>query len=289
MTASLEKLLADGPRPLIWLDYWSYTSRLLLGGAPIPWFESAELDSFVRRSDALVGGDVLPVPGGDFLRTYLTSRPNLAAEMAAKRRTTYPLKTLLRDGEMRALLCRAVERVQSSVSEKPAVLCLPSPRELVAWAYESAHGRAAEEITADHADAGAMYVADLLDALAGTGLSGILLEEGSGSAPSPDLDHGEANRSLLNVAKHLRWAAGLSLPNPSGDAQNIGDFAFVIGPENETVGSEGQRSFRLDASFFGEASSASLPAVEIYYALIPRDAIPESVLERCAALRAVQP
>ena len=88
----------------------------------------------------------------------------------------------------------------------PLVLSVPTPgRWLVAAAQQAQReGRMPGPPDAAQAETAAIYSADFLRTFAGTGVDGLLLDEGR--VPAGELIHPEAYRPVLNVAGSLRVA-----------------------------------------------------------------------------------
>lgn len=266
-------------RPL-WLDSWAYAQRLLLQGRPIPWFEPTAFDGFFRKSDQLLDADSVILPFRRLLRAHVESDPELSREMASKRRLVFPLKVLLRDELLRARVAECCGLIAQAMPRKPLVAAMPSPRELVGWAYSTAHDGSVPEVTVDTADSGSMVLSDFLSALGQCPISAVMVEEGADRLG----EYLPAYSSLRNVCSHQRW--GLGIRCESLDALEV-PFDFVI--TQEIRGDSGHHTMRglwLKDDIWADDSVIEAANAAFYYAQIPADAQPERVLERRETLRA---
>jgi hypothetical protein len=269
------ELLEAGERPL-WLDATDYAGRLLANGA-IPWFDLAAFIAWHGKAHALLRPDVVALPLAPLTAAWLAAHPALADAMKAKRRSVWPLKTLLADDAFRRHAEELLRALRASHEQLPLALVLPSPRHWLAGAYVAAHG-AAPEAGEDEIDSAAMYLADFLRTFGNAGLDAILLEEDARSEPRSLAEVGWY-QPVLNVAAHFRWDAGLHLPvaadYPGGEA----GFDFIVAPRVIA----GQASGVVPDSGFWQGEA--VPAADFFLVRIPGDAEPETVLERLALLR----
>lgn len=264
--------------PALWLDASAYGARLLAGGAA-PWLDLAACTAWQRKLQGLLKSEVVGVPAAAVIEAWLAAHPELRTAMTAKSRTVYPLKTLLADEPLRRHLADLLAALRAGLPALPLVLVLPSPRAWVAQAYAQAHG-AAVEVGEDDADSAALYVADFLQTFAEAGLDGLLLVEPDGQPPL-----GAATlacyQSVANVAAHLRWDLGLSVPALAADCAALPDgWSYAVAPRSLAPS---PTAHALPASYWSGTAAGS---GDFIYAAIPADAEPEAVLERLAALRA---
>jgi hypothetical protein len=273
--------LTNAERP-IWLDDAAYAERLLAGGET-PWFDSGEYVSFRRKAAALLKSDVITMPVGQMVAAWLRLHPDLPDAMAAKKRTIFPLRTLLGDPDMRAQLSDLAQGLQSCFPDAPFVLTLPSPRRWVADAYRLAHGAdSAPDVGEDEIDSAAVYMADFLREFAEINIAGVLLEESEESMPQA-AEEIEWYQPVLNVAEHYRWDVGVRQVNGLVFAADSGGADFVIAPKAAGGTVSG---VSVDDQFWEGASPPDLPAGGFLFAEIPENGVPETVLERVAALHA---
>jgi hypothetical protein len=277
--ATLTERIAAGGRGL-WLDYTAYAGRLLANGA-VPWLDVDAASGWVRKAQSLLKSDVVVLPLGEVVASWLEANPELARAMGAKRRAVFPLRTLLADEALRAHLVELARVLRSSFSRLPLVLMLPSPRLWLAQAYAQALPGETAEIDADAVDSAAAYLADFLRAFAECGVDGLLLEESAESEPKA-AEEQQLYQPVFNVAAHYRWDVGLRLPPGSRCAAGKDGLAFLLAPrapEGLAVG------IQVPQSFWAGAAPPECAQGGFRYAEIPADARPESVLDRLAALR----
>lgn len=276
---TLTERIAAGGRGL-WLDYSAYAGRLLANGT-VPWLDVDAASGWVRKAQSLLRSDVVVLPLGEVAASWLEANPDLVKAMGAKRRTVFPLKTLLADEALRAHLVELARVLRSSFTKLPLVLSLPSPRLWLAQAYAQALPGEAAEIDADAVDSAAAYMADFLRAFAECGVDGLVLEESAESEPQTAEDQ-RLYQPVFNVAAHYRWDVGLRLPPGSRCAAGKDGLAFLLAPRGQDGLPVG---IRVPQGFWsGEAPPECLLG-GFRYAEIPADAKPESVLDRLAALR----
>lgn len=267
-------------RRLLWLDAVDYAGALLAGGS-IPWLDTAGYLAWSRKTQSLLRADVLSLPLQRVCAAWLQAHPELREAMAAKMRAVFPLKQLLADEALRAHLVDLVRGLRAGSADSPLALECPSPRQWVTVAYAQAHGPQAEvEVGDDEADSAALLMADFLRVFADAGVDLLLLRESAQS--EPDTADGLAcYQSVLNVAAHYRWAAGLYAP---AGRYGGGDSAmsFVIAPRAQAGGVAARI---VDAGFWDSGIAGDLPAQGLIYASVPDGMQPEQVLERLGALR----
>jgi hypothetical protein len=193
--------LLKRPQPVVWLDSHAYCAHLLAKGNA-PWLDTTAFVAWQRKSMGLLKPDVVSLPLVPAIDAWLAAHPELAAAMAAKFRTVYPLKTLLADEALRAHLVELTRGLRvgvAGVSGPPLALVLPSPRAWVAIAYRQAHG-AVVEVVEDEADSASVFIADFLRVFGEAGVDALMLE-----APDGGTADAATCQSVLNVATHYRW------------------------------------------------------------------------------------
>jgi hypothetical protein len=277
MPAFIDRVKA-GDGSTLWLDFVDYAGALLAGGN-VPWLDTAACAAWLRKAQGLLGSDVISLPVSHVCSAWLAAHAPLRATMAAKSRTVFPLKGLLADDALRAHLVELVRALRGTVPGPVFALACASPRLWVADAFRQAHA-VEVEVGEDDADSAALYIADFLRAFGEAGVDVLLLEESATSEPGTAADVA-CYRSVLNVAGHYRWAAGLKVPGGRYAGGEAG-FDFVIAPRplpgamaGRTVGGE----------FWEGAAPPELAPNAFRYATIPVRADPERVLERLALLR----
>jgi hypothetical protein len=276
---TLTERIAAGGRGL-WLDYGAYAARLLANGV-VPWLDVDAASGWMRKAQGLLKSDVVVLPVGEVAGSWLEANPDLAKAMGAKRRTVFPLKTLLADEALRAHLVELARVLRSGFAKLPLVLSLPSPRLWLELAYAQAVPGEAAEIDADAVDSAAAYMADFLRSFAECGVDGVVLEESAASEPKTEEDQ-RLYQPVFNVAAHYRWDVGLRLPAESRCAAGKDGLAFLLSPRAHDGLPVG---IRVPPGFWSGEAPPACAADGFRYAQIPPDARPESVLERLALLR----
>lgn len=273
--------LATATRPLLWLDDSAYAERLLAAGKT-PWHDAAEYLAYRRKSVGLLKPDFISLPIKNFAEAWVAAQPALHAAMKAKTRAIAPLRSLLADEALRAHLVSVLKGLRAAFANDLLVLSLPSPRAWVRQAYQLAFGAEAEiEVGADEADSAAVYVAEFLRSFGESGVDALLLEESADAEPvsAEELDW---YQPVMNIAGHYRWDVGVRLPTAEKFSGEASALQFVIAPRAIAGTVNG---LALGDAFWNGAAAAPAPAGGFRYARVPKDAVPEQVLERLAALR----
>jgi len=272
---TLHSLLSAGRKPL-WLDYGDYAGALLAQGA-VPWLDVSALVAWQRKAQGLLKSDVLQLPVAAVCAAWLAAHPSLRQAMAAKKRTVFPLKTLLADEALRAHLVELAKGLRACFADLPLALACPSPRRWVADAFRQSHGAGEEvEVGDDETDSAAVYVADFLRSFGDAGIDVLLLQESLDSEPA-GTESLALYQPVLNIAAHYRWSTVLDAP--AGRLSDAGGFGFLIAPQ-----AGGGR--HVPAEFWGGAEAPDCPPQGFRHARIPAQAQPEHVLQRLAGLRA---
>ncbi|MGQ3676035.1 hypothetical protein ACT6QH_11115 [Xanthobacter sp. TB0139] len=279
-----QRLADDLPRPSgangirVWLKSSGYARRLLLGEAGDPWESAANYLAFFNQAHGLLKPDVAELDVGELYRSWVVRHPELKAEMGAKKRTAFPLKRMLEEDDPRRLLAEVVEAVVASLrGQTPLVLTMPAPRQWLAEASQLA-GRGDVEVDDDTVEDGAMYMADLLRAVSGHPIGGLLLDEGSDGGETVDI---EAYRPLINVARHYRW--GLALRTRPGRAS--AEFDTIISAPGEAPPGDFAMGCDISVPLWANDALPVLESGQYYFAEIPVAAQPEAVLQHLARMR----
>ena len=280
MSKILERLAASGT-PALWLDDLDYSDKLLAGGKT-PWHDGAEYVAYRRKAQGLLKPDFMVVPIGAFARAWVAAHPELKEAMTGKKRAVVPARTLLADEGLRLHLVETLKGVRAAFAGVPLVLSIPSPRAWVIEAYALAFGDDAEvEVGGDEADSCAVYVAEFLRSFGESNVDGVLLEEREGAEPVSAEELGWY-QPVMNIAGHYRWDLGVRLPSGSGFSGDATGAQFVISPKPVTGAVNGLALG--DAFWTGDAAPAAA-AGSFRFATIPKDAVPEKVLDRLNSLR----
>ncbi|MCM2358136.1 MAG: hypothetical protein NDI77_08300 [Geobacteraceae bacterium] len=287
MSQNLADLMpAEGGRVNLrtWIKSFSYTKRLLVGESGDPWESASRYLAYFSQAQGLLKPDVAVLEVGELFDAWLRRNPSVRAELAGKRKLSFSLRKLLEQSQPRELLAEIIEAVLAQLrGQAPLVLSMPSPG---CWLRQAclAAGREEVELDGDSIEDSAMYVADLARSVSGAAVGGLLLEESlSGAQPGPaDL---ELYRPLINVARHYRWPLVLRMGEGKVvDSPALQEIDVFIGAGD--FPSAG-RAHGIDVSgmvWAGEQVPELTPA-QFYFVDIPRDALPEHVLESLARLR----
>lgn len=269
----------------MWLKSSAYTRRLLLGESGDPWESASKYLAYFSQAQGLLKPDVAVIEVGELFASWLQRNQGVRAELAGKRKLSYPLRKLLEQSQPRELLAEIVEAVLAHLrGQVPLVLAMPSPRY---WLHQAnlAAGRDGVELDADSIEDSAMYVADLARSVSSLAVGGILFEE-----PQSEPHMGSANvelyRPMINVAKHYRWPLALRM----GDGNVIENAAladidvFIGAGSFPSAGSA--HGVDVTERLWAGQSVPGLTPSQFYFIEIPRDATPEHVLDSLSKLRA---
>lgn len=269
----------------VWLKSSAYTKRLLLGATDAdPWTSAATYLAYFSQAQGLLRPDVAVIEVGDLVDAFVRREGGLAGRLGSRRRPALALRKLLEPQAPKALLSEVVGAVLSHLrGQTPLVLAMPSPRSWLLHANRLAGG-SDDEVDTDAVEDAAMYVADLMRAVAAHPVAGLLLEEQTGDHRLSAAD--VANyRSVLNVAGHYRWSvvhrlsAGTQVP-----AESVGGFDAVIAEAGAyrgtlPVGDDVSRAFAA------EQPAGALQPGQFYFVEIAPGQRPETVLDQLARLR----
>jgi hypothetical protein len=267
MPSSLQSLVAaprSGRRRPLLIEHDDYAVAVVRQGAALSWTDLAALSGHVGQVHGLLDPDAVWLDVEALYLAHLAAEPGLVAELGARSRTGYALRTLLADaaGVERVVLTL---RTLADVTRRPVVLDLPSPARWLGRAHAIA-GTPVETVDVDRADTASMYLAEWLGKLGGLPVALVLLDsrpaEGDPAVGTPE--QLEAYTSVTNVAGHFEWTVGLR--GPDGVQLAPGEPAVSVLPEAFWAG---------DGVCDGEVLLGTIPAT----------ASPERVLEQLARLR----
>jgi len=253
----------------VWLKSSGYARRLLLGESGDPWADgAAKYLSFFSQARGLLRADVAEVDLGDLFRSWVDRHPALRADMASKKRATYPLRRMLEEEGPRQLLDEVTEAVAANLqAQVPMVLVMPAPGAWLAEAQQMVDRP--PEVDDDAVEDAAMYMADFLRCVSARPVGGLLLEEGDSPGPASRYS------PILNAAKHYRWAVVGRDVAPEAAAV----FDATIGTDASAQG----RDVSLD--LFGQGTLPAIGSGQFAFAEIPVGHAPEAVLDAIAQLR----
>lgn len=288
MSQSLADLMPADGAPVgirVWLKSSAYARRLLLGESGDPWESASKYLSYFSQAQGLLKPDVAVIEVGELFDSWLARHPGVRAELAGKRKLSFPLRKLLEQSQPRELLAEIVEAVLAHLrGQVPLVLAMPSPRYWLRHANLLA-GRDDIEVDPDSIEDAAMYVADLARAVSVYEVGGLLLEEDVADRHAGPADL-ELYRPIINVAKHYRWPLAVRL----GETEFVGnaalaDIEVLIGAAEP--GSAGMaQGVDVSAMLWGNEPIPALRKSQFYFVEVPKDERPEHVLDCLARLRA---
>src|SRR6266704_1977563 len=257
LLASLDAPPSGRARP-VWFDAATYGRARLLGGGDVPWPSPAELSSFFAKIGGMFHSDAILVDLEDLFAQRTTADQQLRAAMAARSRPGYALRTLLGDEQARGTAAEAV-RVLAAAQQAGSD---PGPPD------------------AGQAETAAIYSADFLRIFAGTGVDGLLLDEGG--VPADELIDPEAYRPVLNVAGHYEWPVFIQTDAaPAWPHGPVPDVALWLGSAAPSQPA-GRWGVVADTDFW---EGADPPArADLVLAAVPAEADPEAVMKRVRAL-----
>lgn|GEM_PF-2843850 len=260
MTRDLSEKFPGLESPLVWLDFWDYAQRLFLKGAEAPWLAPGEFDGFYRQILGLLDPAIAPIDLDRVIEAYLRRNPHMKDKMVFRARSSYPLKTLMGDPGLRALVAGLCNVTADARKSRPLALVVSSPLRLLNRAHEFAHGAPLPQIGADDCERAAVYLTDFLGALGQPPGAFIMIVDPDGEAAAANYKW--ALNPLSNLASHMRWHLALATRANLTDPMSA-DIVFT--PKG------------LDG-VWADNGLASDPAAKAIYAAIPTDANPETVL-----------
>jgi hypothetical protein len=278
LLTSLDAPPSGRARP-VWFDAATYGRARLLGGGDVPWPSPAELSSFFAKIGGMFHSDAILVGLADLFAQRTAADQQLRAAMAARSRPGYALRTLLGDEQARGTAVEAVRVLAATSGPVPLVLSVPAPgRWLVAAARQAGSDPGPPD--AGQAETASMYSADFLRIFAGTGVDGLLLDEGR--VPAGELIHPEAYRPVLNVAGHYEWPvfirADAAAAWPHGPVPGVAAWLGSAGPDEPS----GRWGMVAGPDFWAGVTPPAEAGIVL--APVPAEAEPEAVMKQVRAL-----
>jgi hypothetical protein len=133
---------------------------------------------------------------------------------------------------------------------------------------------------AAQAETAAIYSADFLRMFAGTGVDGLLLDEGR--VPAGELIHPEAYRPVLNVADYYEWPVLIQTDAaaawPHGPVPGVAVWLGSAGPGEPS----GRWGIVAGSDFWAGVGPPA--GADLVLAPVPADADPEAVMTQVRAL-----
>lgn len=203
------------------LDWLDYAERLL--GSP-DWSDPASVAALIAKAQALLPSDVLALPVARVATAHIAARAALHSAVAAKPGGAAPLKALLADAQLAAVLNDTLVRLAAGCGGALLALELPAPAAM-AQAVAVAAGLPAPAVDEDLADDAAVYVAAFLRNFAGAPVGALLIGE--------DARFEAFAAPVLKVAAHYGWRTDFKfseqqLFDASGPRPNVGWVAVSI-------------------------------------------------------------
>jgi hypothetical protein len=267
-----------------WHKSFSYTKRLLVGESGDPWESASKYLAYFAQAQGLLKPDVAVLEVGELFDAWLQRNPGVRGELAGKRKLSYPLRKLLEQPQPRELLAEIIEAVLAQLrGQLPLVLSMPSPG---TWLQQARGAAGSEEVAldGDSIEDSAMYVADLVRSVSAAAVGGLLLEESKDGTLS-GIAELELYRPLLNVAKHYRWPLVLRMGEGSiVDSPALQEFDIFLGAGQLPLAGRAQGVDVSRILWEGEALPPLTPS-QFYFVEVPRDALPERVLDSLAKLK----
>ncbi|GEL19228.1 hypothetical protein [Pseudonocardia asaccharolytica] len=245
------------------LDHHDYAQAVILQGKLVPWDDVTRYTRFLGQAQGLLRPDTTLLDLGAFYAHAIGADPALVAAMSARSRTGYALKTLLAHEATQAAALEFASVVAQS-ARQPLVAQVPSPLRWLATTHRLAGAGDIGDITADHGENMAVYVADWLRRFATLPVSLLLLDGRRADLPGlPAEDLGRYS-PIGNAAEHYRWTLGC---RRDGGIEVAGGVTGVAVPAE-----------------FWLADGVEVPAGDFLVAEIPAAAEPETVLKKLAEL-----
>ncbi|MBB5374436.1 hypothetical protein [Acidocella aromatica] len=264
----------------VWLKSSGYARRLLLGEAGDPWLGAAAYLAYFGQANGLLRPDIAVLEVDDLLRSWAKRHPALTSEMAAKRRTSYPLRKLLEAEGPRQLLAEVAEAVAGAVrGQVPVVLAMATPR---AWLGMASQLTGRDDVTVEDDDLedAAMYMADFFRSVSSAPVGGVFLEDGKAPA---QLGDAARCRPVVNVARHYRWGIVWRTQGDAGEAlaEMVDGLVMPLPP----TGLAKAAGLEVGPALWSGAALPPLAPGQFYFAEIPVDQKPETVLDNLSRLR----
>lgn len=269
----LKAWLGGAPGSLRWVEYDAYAGRVFAGD-PADWLaQPVRYANTLAQARKVVVTDVLTI---DLTAPCLARLPTdgSAAERAAQ---------ALADSSARAFGAEVLDALAHKfAADTDLALRIASPRDLLQ--YCGGDG----EPSFDELDDLASALAAMLRALSDRPVAALLVAR-SGAAPwSPD--EADACEPLFSAARHYGWTSALSIDASLLDAaEAFSGIDLLLCADAQGAALGVGRAPRIggglpDAWWRGDAPLA-LPAGALAYGVIPVDAAPEHIVERCGSLR----
>lgn len=266
LAAFLGTRCADGGRRCLIIDSTEYAATVLLQGREIPWADGTAVAAHLAQSQALLKSAAVLLPLDAMIRWRLagaTTGDPLIEAMSAKSRPGYAARALLGDASLRDAV-KQLAVATAAVIREPVLVHVPAPADLLTLADRAVNGADSGTVfDDDRAENAAVYLSDWLRTFAGTGVSGLVIDERWTDSG------GQVLGPVLNVADHYQWPV----------AHRTADALRFRSADGGTVNVP-----VLDSGYW-LAEPETVPDGEFLMTEIAGGAVPEQVLSRLAELR----
>jgi len=245
-------------KTVLHIDALDYGERLLANGC-VDWSSPAPISDFIGKIQSLLPSDIVLTPLARIATAVVKKRSDLRSAMAKNPNGSEPLKALLSDEPLRALVAEALAVIGAKSGN--AVLCLelPGPTAFAGLAAGLADVPQ-PDIDEDLVDDAALYLADFLRSLSASGIGAITLIENTSNAEWADF-----YTPILRVAANYEW-----------------DVVIKTGPRLANVLTLETVALPDD---FWTSDMAAPPLSGLVQTQVPSDGQPEAVLAAVGRLR----
>lgn len=261
---AIESVFPSARAPLLILDGWDYAQQLFLHNAPIPWHDPVAFEAMYRQMLGLLRPQVTTLDLDRLVLAHATHQSGLREAMTRRPRLSFPIKALLADPLLAQRLKQLIATTRDARGNRPLVLTLSTPLNLLRQAYELAHGQAMPPEGEDDAERAAVYLADFLTRAAHDGVAALMLIDRSAQGARDGF--ADALSPLVNLARHMRWKLLMASQAAVNAVEGVD---LLLAP--------GHGSGRWLPDFLSAGRSSDVSAL---FAEIPSQARPEQVLER---------
>jgi len=265
---------------VLWINYLDYAAKLLADGN-VQWMNIAECIAWYRKAQSLLKSDVLHIDVELICSQFIESDASLKSSIAAKNKSTAPLKELLAYEPLRAHISELVSALRTTFPDLLLILVCPAPGEWVSRTYLQAFpDTASPSIAEDEVDYGSLYTADFLRIFSGANVDGLLIKDGVLTEELVELNM-PCYQTIINLASQYRWRFGFQFSDVASE-DLLPDVDFIITPLNITRPNLG---LELGSLFWEGGASSDLHRHCFHYVQVPSTSEPEIVLEALAEAR----
>lgn len=265
---------------VLWINYLDYAAKLLADSS-VQWMNTAECIAWYRKAQSLLKSDVLHIDVELICNQFIESDAALKSVMAAKNKSTAPLKELLAYEPLRSHISELVSALRATFPDLLLMLVCPTPGDWVSSAYLKAFPEATPpSIGEDEVDYGSLYTADFLRIFSGANVDGLLLKDGALTEELVEV-YMPCYQTIINLAAQYRWKFGLQFSSIASE-DLIPSVDFIVTPINIIKSNIG---LELGPLFWEGGVSADLHQHCLHYVQVPSSSEPEKVLEALTIVR----